>query len=524
MAALPIIIFFLFAVLIRLLKKSHIRNIWILTLTSFVLGWIASYALTQFTPTTLELSNWASSTIFPSGLNIELNRLSITLVQSLITLGLVIILTFDASKSSDGPKQLFVMCIIGGFGLLTIIPGNLVTFCITWTLWEIVIFSIDLFEHESPRSINARPHGINTRMLSVFLVLAAGAMIATESFETRSLSGLQHEIIFIFLLIAGLIRIEHVTRSVSDGSSTRDRVTIELWMRVITMASGFALVSYALDYGISPNLSIVLVGFGMVISVIGILSSNYNHPLVIRTLKFPLVLLGVGTLIELANTAEISGAIALFGSMSILIFASMLLREKNPRLHPIAILLITVCLIGAPGTIGGIVIEQVAGIVFKLKDYFIGGIVLLFLVGTGIRLIYASGRESDSLQEGIRTLSDSRSIMFSAIVPGSALLSGIFIIPSITPGGIGIFLGLSMILGVTTYIFMIKGVVVDVSFPTIISQNALRMIGKIWTRIISLLASIVEGTSRIFEGRAGLLWVYVIALYVVVALGIAGTK
>jgi hypothetical protein len=488
------------------------------------MGWIVSYVLTQFTPTTLELSNWTSSTIFPSGLSIEINRLSVTLVQTLITLGLVIILTFEVSQSSDGPKQLFVMCIIGGFGLLTIIPGNLVTFCITWTLWEIVVFSIDLFEREKPLSINAMSHAINIRMISVFLILAAGVMIAAETFEVRSLSGFSHEIIFIFVLIAGLIRIGHFSRSVSDGSSSKTRATIELWMRVITMASGFALVSYAVDYGISPNLSIVLVSFGMLISIIGILSSNDNHPLVIRTPNFPLVLLGVGTLIELANTAEKSGAIALFGSMSILIFTSMLLRERDPRLHPIAILLITVCLIGAPGTIGGIVIEQVAGIVFKLKDYFIGGIVLLFLVGTGIRLIYASVRESDSLQEGIRTLSDSRSIMFAAIVPGSALLSGIFIIPSITPGGIGIFLGSSIILGITTYIFMIKGVVVDVSFPTIISQNALGMIGKIWTRIMSLLASIVEGTSRIFEGRAGLLWVYVIALYVVVALGIARTK
>jgi len=523
LAALPIIIFFLFAVLIRLLKKSHIRNIWILTLTSFVLGWIAAYTLTQFTPTTLELSNWASSTIFPSGLNIELNRLSITLVQSLITLGLVIILTFDASKSSDGPKQLFVMCIIGGFGLLTIIPGNLVTFCITWALWEIVIFSIDLFERESPRSINARSHGINTRMLSVFLVLAAGAMIATESFETRSLSGLQDEIIFIFLFIAGLIRIGHVTRSVSDGSITRDRVTIELWMRVITLASGFALVSYALDYGISPNLSVVLVGFGILISIIGILSSKDNHPFGMRTPNFPLVFISVGALIELANPAEISGAIVLLGSISILVYASMLLLERDTRLRQLAILLITACLIGAPGTIGGIVIEQVAGIVFTLKDYFIGGIVLLFLVGTGIRFIYASVREYGSIL-GNRTVSDSRSIMVAAIVPGSALISGLLSSSSISSGGIGIFLGSSMILGITAYIVLIKGVVVDVSFPMSIFQRAPGMIGRFLIRILSLLASMIEGTSRIFEGRAGLLWVYVIALYVVVALGIAGTK
>ncbi len=523
MAALPIIIFFFFAVLIRLLKKSHIRNIWILTLTSFAMGWIASYALTQFTPTTLELSNWASSTIFPTGLKIELNRLSVTLVQALITLGLVIILTFEASQSDDGPRQLFVMCIIGGFGLLTIIPGNLVTFCITWALWEIVIFSIDLFERENPRSINAMSHGINTRMISIFLVLAVGAMIATETVEMRSLSGLQHEIIFILLLIAGLIRIGHFARSVSEGSSSEGRATIELWMRVITMASGFALVSYALEHGISPNLSIVLVGFGIVISLIGVLSSKDNHPFRMRRLNFPLVLIGVGALIELANKAEISGAVVLLGSMSILIEATMLLRVRDPKLSQIAILIITACLIGTPGTIGGIVIEQVAGIVFKMKDYFIGGIVLLFLVGTGIRLIYASVMEFGSIQV-LRTVSDSRSIMIAAIVPGSALLSGILNSPSITPGGIGIFLGSIMILGITTNIILIKGVVIDVSFPMKISSNARGIIGRSWTSFLGLVVSMINGTSRIFEGRAGLLWVYVIALYMVVALGITGSK
>lgn len=523
MAALPIIIFFLFAVLIRFLKKRHIRNLWILTFTSFAMGWIASYVLTQFTPTNLELSNWTSSTIFPSGLSIELNWLSVTLVQMLITLGLVIILTFEVSQSSDGPKQLFMMCIIGGFGLLTIIPGNLVTFAITWTLWEIVIFSIDLFERENPQSINGMSHGITIRMISVFLVLATGAMIATEAFEGRTLSSLQHEIIFIIVLIAGLIRIGHFARSVSDGSIIEAGATIELWMRTITMASGFALVSYALDYGISPNLSIVIVGFGVVISIIGVFSSMDNPPLGMRTLNFPLVLIGVGALIELTNTAEISGAVVFLGSMSILIVSTMVLRERDPRLSQIAILLVTAGLIGAPGTIGGIVIEEVADIVFKLKNYFIGGIVFLFILGTGIRLIYSSVMESESGQ-GIRPSSDSRSIMIAAIVPGSALLSGILNSPSITPGGIGIFLGSVMFLGITTYIFLIKGVVVDVSFPMIISQSARGMIGRIWTSFVGLLVSMIEGTSGIFEGRAGLLWVYVIALYLVVALGITGTK
>jgi len=81
-----------------------------------------------------------------------------------------------------------------------------------------------------------------------------------------------------------------------------------------------------------------------------------------------------------------------------------------------------------------------------------------------------------------------------------------------------------MILGITTYILLTKGVVVDVSFLMTKFQNARGTIGRFLTRILNLLASMIEGTSRIFEGRAGLLWVYVIALYLVVALGIVGMK
>jgi hypothetical protein len=475
--------------------------------------------LTQFLPSDIILSVWEPHSIFSEGLSLEVDSVTLLLALSLATFGLFTVLSAQRDQFSFGQMHFFSLCLLAGFGLFTLIPGNILTLCLSWVLWEVVIFIIhSLNPDTSLASYTTSPATIQ-RLIAVPLALAIGVLIKGGSAEGELLPTLTTSWVIGLAIITTLVRFGLGQNSLSESNGAKRASSIERMIRGISIASGFAFMGRVLQSGVSSDFNPILKVFGLALSIYGLLLMFNPKRQGSKNSSIALTLLGVGSLVELYG-AEHNGEILIIVS-SILLLSFSLQNQPNikDRWRVLASSVVAITVIGLPGSIGGVLVEAIAGLFNGLEGIIIGGLIVLCLFGVALKILQDSIAIGEAKNDN-QAFSTAGQLASTPFLLVAVVLMGLLIGWRISLGGVLIFAFAGVMLGMIMYVINMKKVILKIPFTLQIPRRSIDLFVGVRATFMRPLWSVVQTTARIFEGNAGLLWVYVIMQFILVAIGI----
>jgi hypothetical protein len=518
-AGVPAVILFGFSSLIWILKKRHIRSIWILTLTSFFIAWITAILLTQSAPSGITISSWEPESILQSGLRYEIDNLSVPLVSASLALGLVIALNFEHSLHATKPIDLFAMCLLGGMGLLAIISANYITFSLSWVLWEIAIMFVQSSGDGSIFLSSVGQKRMLRRLISVPLTLAIAVILGGAGNDTVVISELAINWAFLLGIIIVIARMDFFQNPFSRSNDISGSQACLVWIHGISVASGFALLGQLTKYGSPGATNTIFVGLGFILCIVGILRLLVLNDMGSNFTSISLTILGVAVLLEPIGLVFEGEIVLLLSALMMLIFSTMSLSADKVLWSLIAVLIASSLIVGLPASIGAVVLNSIVETLLSRSGFFIGIISIISLIAIGLNII-----RSPAMNLRIKKTSQEENnlipILSTSFVLLTGLLMGLLHGSAFSSSSLGVFLILAGLLGVATYFIISKGISFTTSLDLMPPRWSLETLKRGWAGFSTIVGVSVQATARVFEGRAGLLWVYVIMQFILVAIGI----
>jgi hypothetical protein len=475
--------------------------------------------LTQFLPSDIILSAWEPHSIFSEGLSLEVDSVTILLALSLATFGLFTVLSAQRDQFSFGQMHFFSLCLLAGFGLFTLIPGNILTLCLSWVIWEVVIIIIHSLNPDTSLASNTISPPTIHRLIAIPLALAIGVLIKGGSAEGELLPTITTSWVIGLAIIIILIRFELGQNSLSESNGAKGASSIERMIQGISIASGFAFMGRVLQSGVLSDFNPILKVFGVALSIYGLLLMFNQKSQGSINSSVAITFLGAGSLVELYG-AEHNGEILIMVS-SIMLLTYSVQNQPNikGRWRVLASSAVAITVIGLPGSIGGVLVEAIAGLFNGLEGIIIGGLIVLCLFGVALKILQDSIAigESKNANQAFSTAGQLASTPFILI---AVVLMGLLIGWRISLEGLLIFTFAGVMLGMIMYVLNMRNVILKIPLTLQIPRIGSDLFVGVRATLMRPLWSVVQTTARIFEGKAGLLWVYVIMQFILVAIGI----
>lgn len=518
MAGFPALVLVGFTVLIWVTRNRHIRTIWILTLTSFFLAWISTIILSRFPSGVFMLSNWNIGTFLESGIKIEFGTNSIALLNSVLMLGLVIPLRIEGYEETIRSKGFITMCILGSLCVVTTLSGNFITFAFMWVLWESALV---LIQSNAVPGINGGNLGTGffLRLISVPLALAVGVMLSTSTDINPSIVHNGSQWIFILGVVTVLVRFSIFRDFRHDPLESISEQSGAIWLQGSTIIPGFAFLNKVFHAITLPPDATLFIGVGMIVAFTGIGRTILNSGRKSYTDGIALALLGMGILLHVAPGVTRSGHLYIMGVMVMVTYAIALMTISKNRWSIAATIAAGLILIGAPGSISAVIVENFLEAFGGKWGYLIGlpGVLVLVVIAGKILHLKRVAISSTNNDRSARQIGD---FAIPLIILTSALAMGFSLGPRISTSSITVFVMLALLTGIASMGWGKMKLNFDIHLPSITLTGKLNALSDILNQFSKWLSALVIAFARIFEGRAGLLWVYVIAQLILVALGI----
>jgi hypothetical protein len=357
------------------------------------------------------------------------------------------------------------------------------------------------------------------RLISVPLVLAIGIIIDRGGNGTEAISEQAINWAFLLGIIVVFVRTDLLQNPLSHWSDASHAQSNEIWIQGISVASGFALLGRILKYSSPADSNTLFVGLGFILCIIGILRLLVLSDIGSNVASIALTLLGVGVLIEPIGLVFQGEILLLICSIMLLVFSSMSMPGDKRLWSLIAVLAASSLVIGLPGSIGGVVLKAVVETLLSKNGIFIGTISIISLLAIALNLIRSPAmnlRSNKPSQEE----SNLSAIISTSLLLLTGMIMGLLHGATFSPGSVGIFVASAVLLGITTYSIVAKGVSFKTSLTLTPPKWSIDAMESVWTGLSTTVGAIIQATARVFEGRAGLLWVYVIVQFILVAVGI----
>ena len=475
--------------------------------------------LTQFLPSDIILSLWEPKSICFDGLILEVDSLTLLLVFSLATFGLFTVLSAQRDQFSSGQMHFFSLCLLAGFGLFTLIPGNILTLCLAWVLWEVVINIIPLLNQDTPLASYKTSPATIQRLIAVPLALAIGVLIKSGSAESELLPTLTTSWVIGLAIIATLVRFEWGQNSLAESMGAKRASSIEPMIQGISIASGFAFMGRVLQSGVLSDFNPILKVFGLVLSIYGLLLMFNPKSQGSKNLSIALTLLGVGSLVELYRAEHNGEVLIIVSSLVLLTYSIQNQPNIKGRWRVLASSIVAITVIGLPGSIGGVLVEAIARLFNGIEGIIIGALIVLCLFGIALKILQDSIVKGESKNDS-QAFSTAGQLASTPFLLVAVVFMGLLIGWRISLGGVLIFAFAGVMLGMIMYVINMRKVVLKLPLSLQIPPRSSDFFVGVRATIMRSLWSVVQTTARIFEGKAGLLWVYVIMQFILVAIGI----
>lgn len=502
---------------IWLLRKRPARIHWAIATTAAFLTWLSSLLMGNSVPDSVQLSIWRPTALFPTPLELRLDNISWLLVYCSSTVLLAVFLSEAVRPSIAKARTSAIMLLFFSICASALFAGNLLTIVLAWTLFDVGTFLFLVLIQDDPQDITKIISRFALDVGGILLIVSAGVVLSVSGQDT-SLSNQPLSGSAAILLISGAtLRLGLFPLHFTLPPIPAVRRGMGTLLRLFPPVVALSLIARVFEQGFPRDLGIIFALLGILGFIVGGVRWVFENDALHGRPFYVLTLSGIG--IFAASVYPNGGkAIAAAAALILLIGAVISLTEIHLPSHRIWPLLSTIILLGAPFSPGGVLAASIGeGLLGgDLKILSISGVLGLLLLGLGsIKVIVQEltpWSEGESRVRMIYTLGLALPV-FVAIGIGFREISNVSI-----PGFV-VFL-LVLVLGVLSFLLLRR--VSEEDIEPMRARIEIIDTGPLYDalrRIIQVLLDVIRSVGGVLEGEGALLWMFVIVMILVLALG-----
>ncbi len=207
MILVPLFILVIAAASLWFTRNRPIRTQWGLSAAMALLSWIASLALRLSPDANLELSVWQPTQLFRSPLSLSIDPITWPIAYAVVTVLVAMVFTSASREMAPSVRVRVFWFLYAGAAYLAILADNMLTIVITWTLFDLVsaVFLFSFLRTESEiRQIFTR---LSVDFIGVLLVLAGAAINISLGKGAGLAEPLESPLGVLLLGMAGFVRL-----------------------------------------------------------------------------------------------------------------------------------------------------------------------------------------------------------------------------------------------------------------------------------------------------------------------------
>ena len=500
------------------LRNQAARTQWAVSAAFAGLVWIIGMLLSLRIPEVFRFSVWQPEALFQSPLLLSLDQTSWIYLYSMTTVLLAMIFTAAARPAIAPAGVRAFWFLYTGLSIVAILAANLLTLAITWALMDLMTLVFYIRLAEDPGDVQMALVRSGVDIAGVLLLLAGASLNHLAGGDTLITTPFLSTSAALLVVLAALLRLGLMPLHFGLSDFEPLRRGLGTLLRLFPPAVSLALLSRLFDIGLPEGTASWLMLAGVVGTFVGgvrwVLEAD-----VIRSRPF--FVLTVSSLAVLAGFtpggAEGSRAA---GVILLLMGATLSLTEIHSPAHKIWPFLVALVLLGLPWTPGGILAEAFGA------SFLAGGLSLAIITGTlGLSALGLGALHVFYMDESPWPTSESLVRLMYGL--GLAL-------PVLVSIGLGIwFRTLPAIAGVAFFasaaLFMGLGFFVLRRLPANQVQRWQSLAGKIDPQPLYRLfwiplrrsAHYLRSVGMAFEGDGAMIWMFVVILFLVLALGVS---
>lgn len=507
MAGLPILILLFAATLLWIMRRSHIRMLWMVTVAGVFGSWLSSLILTYALPLQI---NFLRGQTDNSNAFLKLDSISWPFVLVLTALLLSSLLSTFAKRDDFAWKLAFQFLFVGAAGLAAAMAGNVLSFVLTWAVLDLTMLAIRL---NTSRDEFERIQAIKNFGLRA----TASILLMTAEFMNLHSAGTEDLTDISTMAVFGLIFLTVLLRSVKFGDyrlSGEQQPSTRAIHSIMSTAAGFSLLARVLSSPLNPTILDELRIAGAVFAGCAIAILLINADLRLKSVDLGLICLSIVLLME-AHSTHFPGRIATSISVLLILSTGASQIQKPSRTWYVLIVgAIALMFIGMPGTFGSVLAES-ATIIIQGQDR-LG----LWVLAPIVLILYGARRILEGLDSAKKfetpVKKPSMQTTFAMLLLPFSGFATLLVERQIKLEGVPLFATMAGVMLISVFALSRLKVspIAKLNYDTI--SGSLRPAQR---EIFRLIQQVIRGSAVLFEGESGMLWVYVILLFLFVAFG-----
>jgi formate hydrogenlyase subunit 3/multisubunit Na+/H+ antiporter MnhD subunit len=514
---LPIISTLLGALILGRLRGRSQRIQWGTALGVALVTWLISLGLVLARSTSTQLSLWQPEELFASQLELSLDSLSWLAVYAIATVLLSIVMTSATRPDGSPVSSRLVMLVYTSLAMIAVMAGNVLTIIIAWALLDSLTFVLLVLVWPQEMEVSALLIRFTVDTTSLFLALGAMLVNAIAGGEATLDAPLASSSAVILLSLACLFRLGLLPLHFSLPSLPKIRVGVGTLIRLVPPATALVVLARLYDLGL-PESALLWLRIG---GIAGILIGGARWVLAENNLEArPYLVLVVSGLGVLAGTQSGGLSTPLIGAAVTLLLAGVVLSlgEIYSQTHRIWVALAVVMLAGAPATPAGAIAGSLMTFPLDPSQFLLipFGIIGFLVAGLGaIRGVTQESVAWQSSESLARFMYTVGLVLPSAVGLGAGMIIG----QNLDLSAIIVFALVLAVGGAMYYLTVRRGNRAWIEWLDVARRldpgQVYRWLGVLYRWLTDLFRRL----AGIFEGEGGFLWMFVILMLALLAVG-----
>jgi hypothetical protein len=510
MTVAPILFLLLSALINWLIRNRHNRTKWVVSSALGFSLWAFLIFIDIENASVLEISVWQPEDLFQSPISLTIDAIAWPLMYGSVTVLLAVIFTSATRPVTSRISIRSFWFLYTSFALIAIMSANLLTTVLAWAMMDFgtLFFLLAISEGaEDRRAVFVRA-GVNA--VSVLLVIVASMTIEIQGVLTLDLTSTS-AIGIMMLAIAATFRLGLIPLHFALPPIAPLRRGVGTLLRLFPPVVALTVLARVYEAGLPGVLKIIFLVAGGIGGLLGAIRWVLQEDTVRAR---PFFVLGVASLGLIVATITPNGSQVIVSAALVLLLAGSVLslfahHTPSHRLIPVAV---SALLLGIPFTPGAVYAAGIAQFDLFLSAPVMSSIavVVASLLALGCFHLFFSAETEWPIGESLSRVMFNVGLTLPVIVSigvGSWMLRA-------DPIRASIFAGLAAVLGVLFFLGFrnLSSWQVDRLRYLFARFEPDRVYEFVWSGLQRLLIG-VRGLGELFEGVSGMLWLFVIVIF-----------
>jgi len=513
---LPILLLLITTLLIWIFRKRHSRMHWFLASIGILLAWVGTFLLGDKLPIELKFSIWEPEYLFATPLQFLLDEVTWPLSMISLTMLLVITLTLPSRDIVIQAEERITSIIYLILTFSAVLAGNMLSVLISWMLMDIFIFVLSMRASRNELEGSFLLMWFSKNLVSIFLLIIA-AIINISKGGSHQFDEPIIGASVVIVCLSTLLRMPiHSMSKHGNQINWKDVGNMSL-LDIFPALSGMSVLGHVIVNGVPDDAVLWFRIIGATYLAYYIfrlfLLEIKEHP----RLEFYMGILGLGMLTVSYTSVDEGIMISAIGVILVLVSITMQVLEIHDRWHLIIPILFLGMLAGLPGTPGGLLSFHTASVMLAS-----GSIGIAILVGLGMTLM-AFGYMDATFKTPIDWKNSENLTRISYSIGLLLLVANVIMINFrlyyvFSLEGVIFFLSIVLAVGILYWIFKkFQPMSWRVSFQEEKIVHWISVFNPL-RKMIDQFVRLLYGVGRIFESETGMLWAFVILMFLILAL------